>query len=145
MDDRLGQNGEFTSERGPFCSSVVSPNPNPPHVLLFLQMLSRLLGVLVLTSPSLAMIPSYATGTDSIQEDKTSPDPNTHWIMAGDGEMAPTHHTGPLAMPPLGKHDSRTDRTMFDATSPADLPIPDPTICDWLLNAPVPVPIDQID
>lgn len=106
-------------------------------------MLSRLLGVLVLTSPSLAMIPAYAAGTDSIREDRNSPDPNTHWIMAGDGEMAPTY-TGPLAMPPLGKRDGGRDSTMFDGTSPEGPPIPDPTICDWLLNAPVPVPIDQI-
>lgn len=112
-------------------------------ILLFLvQMLSSLLGVLFLTSPSLAMIPSYASRMDSGQEDQTGPDPNTHWTVAGEGQMPATHHAGPLPMPPRGKRGM--DSTTFDAPGAEVLPIPDPTICDWLLNAPVPVPIDQI-
>ncbi|TNM97659.1 hypothetical protein fugu_013905 [Takifugu bimaculatus] len=105
------------------------------------MMLSSLLAVLFLTSPSLAMIPSYASRMDSSQEDRTSPDPNTHWAVAGDGGV-PAAQAGPLAMPPLGKRG--LDSTTFEASSAEVLPIPDPTICDWLLNAPVPVPIDQI-
>lgn len=88
------------------------------------------------------MIPSYASRMDSSQEDQTSLDPNTHWTVSGDGEMPATHHAGPLAMPPLGQRGM--DSTIFDASSAEVLPIPDPTICDWLLNAPVSVPIDQI-
>lgn len=90
------------------------------------------------------MIPAYASRMDSSQGDQTGPDPNTHWIVADEGEMAASHHAGPLAMPPLGKRDGGTDSAMFDASSPEVLPVPDPTICDWLLNAPVSVPIDQI-
>lgn len=76
------------------------------------------------------------------QEDQTGPDPNTLWTGAGDGEMPATPHAGPLATPPLGKRGM--DGTMFDAPGADGLPVPDPTICDWLLNAQVPVPMDQV-
>lgn len=101
-----------------------------------------ILGVLVLTSPAFAMIRPADTGMDSNQEDNTSLDPNTHWTL-GEGEP-PTHRAGPLLMPPLGKRDGGPDGAVFDTTGPGVLPVPDPTICDLLLNAPVPVPIDQI-
>lgn len=111
-------------------------------------MLSRLLGLLVLSSLCSAMMRRYTTTMESNQEDSSTPDPNTYWSSSDEGEMSPIAHNSPLMMPPMEQRDNMTDSPsklrMFDTTNPAIPPIPDLTICDMLLNAPVPVPIDQI-
>lgn len=121
-----------------------------PMMLLFVQMLPILLGLLVLSPPSSAMIRPYAATLESNQEDGSHPDPNTFW-SSEDGEMSPIVRDLPPwggVMPTGGQSDNRTDAAnklrMFNPSVPPMSPIPDPAICDILLNAPVPVPVDQI-
>nr|XP_046265529.1 inner ear-specific collagen-like [Scatophagus argus]XP_046265530.1 inner ear-specific collagen-like [Scatophagus argus]XP_046265531.1 inner ear-specific collagen-like [Scatophagus argus] len=112
-------------------------------------MLLRLLGLLVLSSLCSAVMRRYTT-MESSQEDGSTSDPNTYWSTSDNGETSPVDHNGsPLVSPP-GNRDNMTDGSnilklrMLGATDPAMPPIPDTTICDMLLNAAVPPPIDQI-
>lgn len=117
-----------------------------PMMLLFVQMLSILLGLLVLSPPSSAMMRPYV----ATQEDGSTPDPNTFW-PSEDGKMSPIVRDLPPwggVMPSGGQSDNVTAGAnklrMFDPSVPPMSPIPDLAICDMLLNAPVPAPVDQI-
>lgn len=116
-----------------------------PMMLLFVQMLSILLGLLVLSPSSSAMMRPYVTTLESNQEDGSNPDPNTFW-SSEDGKMPPVAHN--LIMPTGGQSDNMTSGAnrlrMFNPSIPPKSPIPDPAICDVLLNASVPVPVDHI-
>lgn len=116
-----------------------------PTMLLFVQMLSILLGLLVLPPPSSAMMRPYITTLESNQEDSSNPDPNTFW-SSEDGKISPIARN--LIMPTGGQSDNMTDGAnklrMFNPSVPPMSPVPDPAICDMLLNALVPVPVDQI-
>lgn len=121
-----------------------------PMMLLFVQMLSILLGLLVFSPPSSAMMRPYVATLESNQEDGSTPDPNTFW-SSEDGEMSPIAHNLPSwggVMPSGGQSDNMTDGAnklrMFNPSVPPMSPIPEPAICDMLLNAPTPVPVDQI-
>ncbi|XP_051234123.1 collagen alpha-1(X) chain-like [Dicentrarchus labrax] len=138
-------------------------------------MLSRLLGLLVLSSLCLAML---VPNEDSNEEDGSAADPNTYHLQAsGEGVLSessktsessessessksskntnnwsPASRSGLLPMPPTGlpwppggnMTDGSNNMRMLGATDPEMPPMPDTTICDMLLNAPVPPPIDQI-
>lgn len=92
---------------------------------------SRCLGLLVLSSLCSAM----TTAVESDQSPALDPD-DTYW--SGSDVMAP----------PTGQSDNTTsgpDRLqLLDFSRLVVPPIPDPAICNMLLNAPVPVPINQI-
>lgn len=94
------------------------------------------------------MMRRYATTMESSQGDSSTPDPNTYWSGSDDGKMSPNARHGPLIMPPLERQDNVTNGPtklrIFETSDPALPLIPDPTMCDMLLNGPVPVPIDQI-
>ncbi|GLD50649.1 collagen alpha-1(X) chain-like protein [Lates japonicus] len=125
-------------------------------------MLSRLLGLLVLSSLCSAMLLPNTSRSVSSEEDGSTSDPNTfHWPGSEEGESSDSSEemshwlgaarTGPLHMPPTGPPWPPRNMTnvsdklrMIGDTNPLTLPLPDTSICDILLNAPVPPPIDQI-
>lgn len=129
-------------------------------VVFFLQMLSSLLGLLVLSPICLAMLLPNATRYLSSEEEGSTPDPNTfRWPKGNDGQppedrppWSPNARSGPLQMPPTGQNwppngnmtDDTNDLRMFGSTDSPIAPVPDTAICDMLFNAPVPPPVDQI-
>ncbi|XP_040911725.1 inner ear-specific collagen-like [Toxotes jaculatrix] len=99
-------------------------------------MLSRLLGLLLLSSLCSAMLLPNTVKVESSEEDGSTSDPNTyHWPgseESGSPESSEeTSHWSPKLRSGL-------------VIDPVTLPVPDTAICDMLLNAPVPPPIDQI-
>ncbi|KAI3374549.1 hypothetical protein L3Q82_021117 [Scortum barcoo] len=126
-------------------------------------MLWRLLGLLALSSLCSAMLLPNSSSVESSEEDGSTMDPNTYhwqglekgarlsrWIKCPCGRLSPD--LGPLQMPPTGQPwlpsgnmtDGSNNPRMLGGTNPAMPPMPDTAICDMLLNAPVPPPIDQI-
>ncbi|XP_053186861.1 complement C1q and tumor necrosis factor-related protein 9-like [Scomber japonicus] len=119
-------------------------------------MSSRLLGLLILSSLCSAMLLPNSTSVWS-SEEEGSTDPNTYHWPAPDQEAPsessedtppwlPVARSSPLQMPPTGLPNSNMTvgsgklRMMGDAGPP----LPDMAICDMLMNAPSPPPIDQI-
>lgn len=132
-------------------------------------MLTRLLGLLVLSSLCSAMWVQNYTRQYISEEEGSTYDPNTHyWPESVDRQFnetsektdhpkgipswPPEARSGPLMMPPTGppfphygnNSEGPNMPRMFGVSSPPIPPMPDTTICDMLLNAPVPPPADQI-
>ncbi|XP_045908974.1 inner ear-specific collagen [Micropterus dolomieu] len=119
-------------------------------------MLSRLLGLLVLTSLCSAMLLPNSTSVEFSEEEGSTMDPNTYqWPDSTASESSESLRVfGPNfpGMPPTGEqgppsgnmtHNSDNYR-IIGGTNPGMPPIPDMAICDILMNSPVPPPIDQI-
>ncbi|KAK2822867.1 hypothetical protein Q5P01_022932 [Channa striata] len=126
-------------------------------------MLLRLLEVLVLSSLCSTMLLPNGTKEDSKEDDGSTTDPNTHYWDGPDSDHStdPTEKTpvwtgisreGLLPLPPAEEppvptlpNSSFLDASRaFGSTSPVVPPVPDTTICDFLMSSPVPPPIDQI-
>ncbi|XP_039672036.1 uncharacterized protein LOC120568531 [Perca fluviatilis] len=129
-------------------------------------MLSRLLGLLVLSSLCSAML--LPTNTNTSNEVNREEDPNTHhWNSSledkefsgsseSSGEIGPPWLPAtrnlpmpvpvPMPMDPGGPWLPGGNMTDLRAgpIDPAKPPTPNTAICDMLLNAPVPPPLDQI-
>ncbi len=123
--------------------------------LLFLQMFSRLLGLLVLSSLCSAMLLPNYTKMVSTEEDGSAMDPNTFYRLGPDeGEMSPVsrsnHLHGPHIGQPWGSTENITDASdehklrMLAATGPGMPPMPDMAICDMLMNTLPPPSPDKI-
>lgn len=115
-------------------------------VLFFLQM-SRLLGLLVLTSLCSAMLPQNSL---SSEEDNSSTDPNSYNLGSAEGfnetsgEFPPWEpFNGPRPLQGKG-NDTKGFNRLRAGDGDILNPIPDMTICQTLMNAPIPPPIDQI-
>ena len=100
---------------------------------------------------------------ESGEEDGSTMDPNTyHWPGSGEGGSSdsleetsnwlPISRNGPVQMPPtlepwprIGNLSVGPDKLqVLGVPDPVVRPVPNTAICDILLNAPVPPPVDQI-
>ncbi|XP_023257101.1 collagen alpha-1(X) chain-like [Seriola lalandi dorsalis] len=122
----------------------------------------RLLGLLVLSSLCSAMLRRNPAKMESSEEDGSTSDPNTfHWSGSDEGgpsesseetsNWSPVSRSGPLPMPPAQPWPPSGNMTgdphklrMLDETNQMTPLMPDTSICDMLLNAAVPPPMDQI-
>lgn len=125
-------------------------------IFFLLQMLTRLLGLLVLSCLCSAMWVHDDTRAHKGEEEGSTYDPNTYrWDSPpekGIPSLSPEARRGPLMMPPTGfpfppfgnNSEGPNMPRMWGGSTPPFPPMPDTTICDMLLNAPVPPPADQI-
>lgn len=124
--------------------------------LVFLQMLSSVLGLSVLFSACSAMLLPNMTSNlvqtgQQPEEEGSSYDPNTsHWPETGknhssvpDPQWPWETRSGPI-WPPSENMTNYADGLRMLATSSPLLPEPDTSICDILFSQPVPPSIDQI-
>ncbi|XP_071347679.1 inner ear-specific collagen-like [Trachinotus anak] len=125
-------------------------------------MLLRLLGLLILSSLCSAMLRRNPAEMESSENDGSTSDPNTyHWLGLDErrsdessevlSHWSPDSRSGPLPMPPPQPWPPSSNMTgdldklrMLKSTDPMTALVPDTSICDMLLNAPIPPPIDQI-
>lgn len=126
-------------------------------------MLSRLLGLLVLTSLCSAMLRRRPPKmSESSEEYGSASDPNTyHWPGSDEkgssesseegSRWSPVSRSGPLPLPPeqpwppIGNlTNNHIQPRMYPDPDSMVLPTPDTAICDLLLNAAAPPPMDQI-
>lgn len=118
-------------------------------------MLSRLLGLLVLSSLCSAML--LSNGTSSGGDPRS--DPNTHYWPGTNKGQLPMEEGSAWAqigrsfgsvpppgnpLPPTGNMTGPDMLRMIGDTGSTTPTMPDTTICDLLFSAPVPPPIDQI-
>lgn len=124
-------------------------------------MLWRILGLSVLSSVCSTMLLPNTSTLESGEEDGSTADPNTFYLPSpvegGSREAteekppwSPVARGGPMEGPLTGSpwppsgNMTGGSVSLLGLGDPAMPPLPDMTICDMLLNAPVPLPPEQI-